>query len=692
MNHYRQQPTNSGPSFIPTLPDEIFTAPDQDGAEDAPPNLLPKPVIPKPPFHLRALRGGCYYLAYVPNSSVVNYYGTMRVEKPSASQTTASGDLYSYARFVLPPAPIPRPPAVSASIPIFPRNLYRYYLRVTRILEGLTFGQSFTLGFERHRLDLATGAWFNEGAFTALMTWTTPPAGYPGDYLTGQVKNAANNIVGTLTMGWVSKYLRKAIVEIDTVPGSEAPLNNGAGVDWQSIGDQIGWEINAFCSSTDAIAPSGDSWSDAEMHAAMLARRDSANLDTQWRYHILSVRQLDSTPRGIMYDNGGTDSNRVPREGIGISTHWMIPNTAEWGLVRNMRFGAALQPHFRTALHEIGHAMSLFHNTVDNGIMNTTDVIAASATPTSPFPTNILWSHAANDRKRLRHRPDVYVRPGGTPFGGASDIPVSPDDEAQVVPGLALYVTPLLDSVPLGAPVRINLALVNDSDYPQQVPAKISLKSDFLSGCVTGPTGVKRGFSPLIYCVEDHEMTTLANPGDSISGALTLLRGVDGALFPTANVHEITVDVAWEVEGRPVKVSGCATVMITPVVDKSHADSAHQVLTTPDVHLVLALGGDHLDEGIAAVHSALKNKTLRPHFAYTEARRVGTRFMKRAANAKAAAELLEDAVLSYRELDKAANILKNGKDASSKKTAKVLQAQAGKVGASDATIKTLKSI
>src|SRR4029077_5728976 len=129
-----------------------------------------------------------------------------------------------------------------------------------------------------------------------------------------------------------------------------------------------------------------------------------------------------------------------------------------------------------------------------------------------------------------------------------------------------------------------------------------------------------------------------------------------------------------------------------PVVDQAHAHAAHKVLATPDVHLVLAFGGDHLAEGIAAGHAALKDKTMRPHFAFTEARRVGTRFMKRVANHKAAAELLEDAVMSHRELDKAAEILKGGKDTTSKKTAKSLQNQAAKLGSSDATIKTLKSI
>lgn len=685
-------PCSSRSTAVPDLPVEVPSL-DATAAQDGSTPI--KPIIPKPgipPIHFHALRAGCYYISYIPTGIILRprYYGTMRVEKPTLTSTTASGDLYSYPMLVLQGQPIPQPPAPSSDVPIFPIGRYNSYLRVTSILEGLTLGNSFTLAFERYNFNASTGAWSAPVPLTAVMSWTAAPAGYASDYLTGQVKDASNNVVAILNMGWVSNYLRHVTVEIDTVPGSEAPLNNGAGVDWQTIGDQIGWKIDAYCSSANVVAPSGDSWSDAEMHAGMLAKRDSSNLDSAWRYHILAVKRIDSTPRGIMYDVGGTDSDHVPREGIGIASHWMIPNTSDWGLVKGQRFGAATKPYFRTALHEIGHAMSLYHNTVNNGIMNTTDVIAASGTAANPFPNNILWSHAADDQKRLRHRPDIEVRPGGTAFGTASDNPLSPDDAAVEANGLTLEVRPLLESVPLGAPVRVDIALKNTSDRSVRVPAKLNLKTEFVTGCVTGPTGEARSFSKVVHCVEDHAMTELA-PGKTVRGSLTLLRGRDGALFPVASLHEIKVNVSWEVDGAEVTVSGCSTVMITPTTTPSHADAAHKVLATPDTHLVLVLGGDHLKEGIAAVHAALADPTLRPHFAYTEARRVGTRFMNRPANPDAAAELLAEAVVSHKEVEKAADILQGGKSPAVQKAAKALHARGVKVQANEEALKKLNA-
>jgi hypothetical protein len=82
------------------------------------------------------------------------------------------------------------------------------------------------------------------------------------------------------------------------------------------------------------------------------------------------------------------------------------------------------------------------------------------------------------------------------------------------------------------------------------------------------------------------------------------------------------------------------------------------VLGTPDVMLTLAFGGDHLEDGLAAVRAALANDVLRPHYAFVEAKRLATRFRERGPDIEAAAALIDrDTVMSHAELGKAARLV-----------------------------------
>jgi len=704
----RRIPNPEGP--LPALPVPI---PD-------PGFRLPREPVPSelrlPVRLFRGLRGGCYLIRYTPAASGpagLHYDGTMRVEREN-NNTTASGDLYRHGAQVwaipLRPSssgrlPLPgnlslslnREPKPANGIPILPRGEYRYYLRVTQILEGTTIANSFTLGFDMHRFTAATNSWTNDGNCKAVMTWTTAPPGYPSgsDYLRGDLTDSSGATMGTFTMGWVSPYLRRAVVEIDRVGVSETTLDNGAGVNWRTIFDQVGWDVTVAQSDADVVEPSGASWSDAEMHAAMLARRAMSNLDGEWRYHVLCVRLIDSTSRGIMYDAYATDSNNVPREGAGIASHWTIPNTATWGHVKGLRFGTATAPYFRTAVHELGHAMGLYHNTVDMGVMNTTDVIAASAVPPTQFPDNVKWSHAPDDQKRLRHMPDVWVRPGGIPFGNDySTTPISPTDLLEEAYGLTLEVSPLCEIVPLGAPVRIQFALVNTTDQPLPAPANLRLRTGFVQGKVVDPSGTVRQFLPLVRCVDEQPLDML-EPGARIEHSATLLRGPQGALFPVAGPYRVVVEVDWEIEDVTVGVTGETAMMVSAPENQAHAEAALRILATPDALLTLALGGDHLPEGIAAIQTGLDDEVLRPHYAVVEARRLGTRFGTRDANLEAAADLLDErTVLSSAEIASVAGLVEASalRTESTKRVAGLLADKASEVGASDEVVMKVRAL
>ncbi len=630
-----------------------------------------------------SLNQGCYLVNFTPVGTIYHYDGTIRVQKVGTN-TIASGDLYYHKPFtVWPKAKVIKDPEIfqpndnalslfgepnpANGVPVFSRANYRYYLKITQILESISLSKSFTLGFEMWRFNgaSATPMGSNEGVFKAEVSFATAPAGYPSgaSYLIGAVKNPAGTIVGNLTMGWVSKYVRSVIVEIDRVKDSEAPVISGSGHTWQSVFDQVDWKINVIESNNNVAEVSGDSWSDGEMHAGMMKWRDSADLDSEWRYHILAVNLIDSTPRGIMYDAGSTDSNNVPREGIGIASNWIIPNDNIWGKVKGMRFGTAAAPYFRTALHEIGHAMGLYHNTVDMGIMNTTDVIAASATAAVKFPDNIKWAHAADDQKRLRHMPDIFVRPGGVPFGTNYSVhPLSPDDESEFPEGLQLTVTPLQDVLPIGAPVRLEISLLNISSEYLPAPGDLNIKNGCIAGKVTDPTGNVRSFKSVIICVDETPLKNL-KPGEKITDSLTLLRGVEGALFSVSGSYTIEVEVSWDLKGGHVTITDEANVYVTPAVDDAHARAAMKVLSTPDTLLSLAITGDHLVKGNEAINVALQNPVLRPYYTYIEAKRLAKPFGKRKSDIKAAANLMKQkAVMSASETKKAIKLFEGVSD------------------------------
>lgn len=696
---------------VPPLPDYL---PSED-AEDSPSvtqDLASERLrlVERPPIAARRVRCGCWLISYRPTGSpTVAYDGTLRVECHRDGRT-ASGDLYqrslllvrdpgSIARAARGPglaAPIPvlgAAPRPADGIPILPRSRYRFYVRVTSLPENFYIGNQFTLGFELYRFT-APNTWALAATLTARMVLIAAPAGYPSasDYAEGDVKDAAGRVVGRFTMGWLSKYFRKATVEIDTVSGSEQPTASGAGHTWATVMDEVGWQVAVQLSDTNVAEPSGNSWSDAEMHAAMLARRAVVNLDREWRFHILAVKNIDSTPRGIMYDAGGTDSNNVPREGVGIASHWKIDAT--WGTVAGLRFGTAAAPYFRTAVHELGHAMGLYHNWANFGFMCTSDTIAAGATAATPFPGNIVWSFHPDNLRQLRHYPDPFVRPGGVAFGLASNAtpPISPTDLEAPADDLELEVVPLLAEVPIGAPVRIEYRLVNRGDQPVEVPARLGLKSEAVSGSVEDPTGTVRSFRTVVRCAEDHPFTIL-EAGDSLAESATLMRGAEGALFSTSGLHRIRLDVHWDVGDVVATVHGEATVLVTGAVDAKHAAAAHRVLSTPDAHLVLAIGGDHLEEGVAAIQAALDSPVLRPHYAAIEAKRLGRRFGKRKANVKAASDLLDSSsVLSSGEIGKLARVAATGSEGAAKDMAKTLRARARTVALSGAAKKALDEL
>ncbi len=199
-------------------------------------------------------------------------------------------------------------------------------------------------------------------------------------------------------------------------------------------------------------------------------------------------------------------------------------------------------------------------------------------------------------------------------------------DDANPDPSndLQLTVTPVLDTIPLGAPVRVELLLKHCGASGDEVlvPADIGLSGAHVRGEVFGPypDGKSRSFRPLLIPGDGGKLQKLPL-NSSVEGALTLLRGGEGALFPKPGKYEIEVALRWHDGKTPWIVVGKASVMVNPARSKADESAAESVRDARDLLLTLVIGGDHLREGIAAIKTAMKNRTLRPHYAGIEAKR-----------------------------------------------------------------------
>lgn len=229
----------------------------------------------------------------------------------------------------------------------------------------------------------------------------------------------------------------------------------------------------------------------------------------------------------------------------------------------------------------------------------------------SEFPQNIVPSFSLDDINRLRFFPDIVVRPGGA---YESVGPYRPYRDVYRANGLSLSATPLIESVPYGAPVRVVVKLTNDSPVPQRVPTRFSLSGGHLDGNVLAPnSNTSRSFWPLKHS-PDADATNELEPGESIFHSMTLIQGYQGALFPTAGDHRVTVFASWRQIGKRVYTEARCNVRITPPIDERHRIAAHRILNDEKVLQVLALRIPS-DETIRHLQDAHDNcPVLRPHY------------------------------------------------------------------------------
>ena len=563
-----------------------------------------------------------------------------------------SGDLYA--------APPWQPERLHEDIPIFPRVFYRFYLLATA-LESRD-GDEFDLVLSSY--ELAQGGWTPKGGTTVIarLRWSEPPADGPRSdyYLTGSVLDEDGDEIGELKMYWVSSYLRRGVLEFDRVDNVRLPSNNFDGIesgllgdehkcDWQSVFDSCGWKMDIKESDQPAEPPS-KVWSDAELHQALPSLRDTFDLNEYWRYHIFCVGKLDDGGRGFKFDVSGGEPGSPLFESIVLAAKFEFletdRETPEWGNLSQKTLDIT-PGYFRTAVHEVGHALKLDHNFKTAGFMSTTDTLRQLAADEArkqaeakqggdgaPLEIDVVkafeWRFAPDDLQRLRHWPDQVVRPGGSgvqrfALPGIDDVPVptieggSQEGEGKIP--VELVVTPFEEEVPLGAPVRLSLKLTNRGKEPRKVP-RLRMKSGNITGSVESPSGIRRSFQTVAETVDELAVEIL-DPDRSTSGSVTLLRGPDKALFPDHGWYKVKVEVWFFEKGQFRSMTTSTTVKVGRPRDEKHRRVAELLIKTSATLVSFAIGGgDGLETGNQAINLALNNPVLRPYFAVVRLKRL----------------------------------------------------------------------
>ena len=611
------------------------------------------------------LPDGCYRLTIRPDSRRTVYHGTLRIDSAEGS-TIASGDLYRFSTYfsstfdpaVLAPVRLGRPgadrpitevgtvgrfgtlaPLRRLGIPIYPRNRYHSYLKVTGI-RRISFGSAarscpLSITAEEYRYTQPPAGSFN-GTFspapgarsvTLSLTSAPAPAGFHNVYYTGSLLEGGVPR-GTVELGWVSSSFRRCTIEVDTLAGAVAPQPvpahpssraaalGLANEDFRTMLASAGWDARIEYDQVAIPAPAGvvatSCWTDANLHALMASvRKATTNLDEEWRLHLVVVPATMGCSRGIMYDQIG-----VPREGVASYSDDGYPtsNSGNFGSAANQTQRNTPRAFLRSASHELVHGFNQVHQEgeggADNSIMTTTpsvaDVLGGPASGAAGvFPTDISLEVNAHVRHHLVHFPDIAVRPGGLTFGtghGGLFVPQA-DRYAFESDELVLAVVAEHDAVAVGEPVMITWTLTNTGLDPLPVPSDLSNRATYVTLTVIDSDGRATVMAPFVIECESSTIADLA-PGKSIKGSERVFWSSNGFAFTRPGTHVVDVAIEWTAREIPCLVRGGTSLTVMAPLTAVD-DLAATTLLNPQVGAYVALGGGalHLTEAVARLAS-----------------------------------------------------------------------------------------
>lgn len=597
------------------------------------PNLTIPEFKFEPQFCFNNLKQGCYRISFRPNNFANHFHGTMRVDR-GEEQLAISGDLYrhfprfnwrtgitplkeltlatSRLRRVGNLTPVLRKP----SIPIYSRNQYYSYLKITQVSNNWR-NCDITLTMEEHVYDSTTENFSLSRTIKAVLK---KQAGTSYKF-SGTLQSLTGAVLGSFSITWVSKYFRAAKLEVDTIEGAVAPQSvnvDGQTHSFRSIFKTAGWDLKVKYDQTNiANTYTGGSinWSYSQLHEAMLdTRRASTSLDKEWLLHLLVVPENMNSGRGVMYDQIGTN-----REGVASFSNDGYPSAsnANWGVAADEMQRDVPAAFLRSASHEVGHGFNMMHQSItsigesgsDATIMTTSPGVANFlASNGDTFPDDIEFRVNAHVRHHLVHFPDIVVRPGGASWaaGHSTTVPEADQDRYWYeADELQLDITSKQSNIKLGEPLNLSLNLQNNASYGITVPESISPEDLYSNITVINSAGERTPMPAFIIKTDSGDLCNLGAKETKEADA-SVFWSSKGFAFKNAGKHTVEVQILWNIDGVPFGVTATSDVWVDAPVSNADNEVASLLLNDAVGTWTMLGGAAHLEDASARIASAIK--------------------------------------------------------------------------------------
>ncbi len=372
-------------------------------------------------------------------------------------------------------------------------------------------------------------------------------------------------------------------------------------IDLQTTFRRAGFDVSLSPNvSTIPVAGAGanGTWSDAEMHNAMITFWSRFANKPQWAMWVLFAARHDLGRGlgGIMFDDIGPNH----RQGTAIFTDSFIldvpagdPNPAAW---RNRSV-------YWTAVHEMGHAFNLAHSWQKalgrpqvegdpwialanepeaRSFMNYPDRVSGGQ---QSFFSNFEFRFSDNELIFMRHAPRRFVQMGNENWFENHGFEQVPDDPAAA---FRLHLRPNRDtnSFSFLEPVKLELKLENVSAVERRVDEDAITDGHHVAVLVRRDGGEVRKWQPFAtYCHEAHYR--VLKPGESIYASHFVAASGEGWLIDAPGFYN--VQAACEIDGILV-VSNLLRIFVGVPETKAEETLAPDFYSE-DVARVLAFKG-----------------------------------------------------------------------------------------------------